>query len=279
MSYLFKIRMRFSHHNIKLRSKGYALLFSESFSGLLLFLSDQLFIFFFLFSVLAQERTELIIYVKCVHPVAPRVKLVKQILGIFEEVLFRNCIHCLPFLRQHILCSCSLTGSILLLTFLYAVTALIIPDFMFHGKLSKLPHLQKQGFDFVKLHCGKSGAAASGNGKRRIFHLHENFLNLIRESLILPYKLNHSLNSVQLLAQFFLFAGIIRLNFLQLFFTERRIQIKVKHDIIQPCLTPCLYICKSSVFSLSHSYILTSITGISGIAFCISSKRNLLSNV
>ena len=276
--------MGFGYHDVKLGCKGHALFFSEPFSGLLLLASDELLVFLFRLAVFTQKRTELIVYVKGVHPVAPRVQLVEKILRIFEEIFFGYGVDfrlAIAALRLHRSFRDFIGAGTFLtfLTFFNTVAPFIVSDFMLHGKLSKLSHLQKQRLYLEELHGGKGGAAASRNGQGWVLYLHENFLNFICKSSVLLYKANHFFHSVKLLPQLLLLAGIIGLNLLQLFFAERSVQVQIEHHIIKTGFPPCLYICKSSVFSLSHSYILTSITGMSGIAFCISSKRNLLSKV
>ena len=108
----------------------------------------------------------------------------------------------------------------------------------------------------------------------------QGLLDLVGKNLILFDESDHLLYAIQLVTQLCFLARIVGTDFFQLFLAERRVQVKAEHDIIQSGLPPCLDIRQSSVFALYHSfYILTSIIGISGIAFCISESSSRLSKV
>ena len=93
-----KIRIRLRQHDVKLRCKLHTLCFSELLSLLLLLFTNQNLVFPFLSAKFGQFRTELIVYVEGVHPVARRIQLVEQVLCGCQEIFLRHGVYKLRIL-------------------------------------------------------------------------------------------------------------------------------------------------------------------------------------
>ena len=85
--------------------------------------------------------------------------------------------------------------------------------------------LDRQLSELIELHGRKRRASTSLHGQRRIFHFHENFLYFIRQHFILSDEMYHVFHAVKLGSELCFLARIERLNFFQLFLSERCIQI------------------------------------------------------